>query len=63
MSFLPVNRLPSRLQWMIAYQTLAAGQILFQQHELTQAVFFVESSQVQLVSFTEQQIITDSRKF
>lgn len=53
-----IEQLPPRLQQTLTYQTLAAGQILFQQHESTQAVFIVESGQIRLVSFSEQRIIT-----
>lgn len=58
MQFLTTEQLPINLQQRIVYQILDTGQIIFQQHEPTEAVFVVECGRVRLVSFSEQQIIT-----
>lgn len=55
---LVVSELPLELKSRVTYQELTKDQILFQQGEPTQAVFWVESGRLRLVSFTEQQMIT-----
>ena len=57
---LTMDRLPTDLQQTITHQTLSAGQILFQQGEAARSVFFVESGQMRLVTFTDKQTITYS---
>jgi CRP/FNR family transcriptional regulator len=47
------DQLPSELQALVAVKDLAAGQILFAQREVVEAVFMLESGQIQLVNYTE----------
>lgn len=52
MILLQLNQLPAELQAIVSSKNLAAGQILFAQHELAEAVFIVESGYIGLVSYT-----------
>jgi len=60
MQLLTTAQIPIDLQQQATHRTLAAGQILFQQGEPTQFIFFVEAGQIRLVTFTDQQTITYS---
>lgn len=53
-----IAELPSELQQRIITRELTTGQILFQQGDPTEYMFWVESGRLKLVSFTEQQMIT-----
>lgn len=53
-----ITELPAELQQCVIARELATGQILFQQGEPTEFIFWVNSGQLKLVSFTEQQMIT-----
>lgn len=53
MSFSQITQLPAELQAMVSFKNLAAGQILFAQHEPTEAVFILQSGQIRLVNYTE----------
>lgn len=52
MILLQLNQLPAELQAIVSSKNLAAGQILFAQHELAEAIFIVESGYIGLVSYT-----------
>ncbi len=54
---LTIEEFPPDLQSAITDYELAKDQILFQQGEPTQAIFWVESGRLKLVSFTDQQMI------
>ncbi|MGV2827313.1 Crp/Fnr family transcriptional regulator [Myxosarcina sp. GI1(2024)] len=58
MSLLTVEQLPLKLQQTATHRTLVSGQIFFQQHEATKAVFILETGRIRLVSFSQQQIVT-----
>ncbi len=58
MSVLTTQQLPLDLQQAMTGQTLSAGQLLIQQGEPAQFIYFVESGRIRLVSFTQEQIIT-----
>jgi CRP-like cAMP-binding protein len=58
MSVLTTQQLPLDLQQAMTFQTLSAGQLLIQQGEPAQFIYFVESGLIRLVSFTDEQIIT-----
>ncbi len=58
MSVLTTQQLPLDLQRSMTSHSLIAGQLLIQQGESAQAIYFVESGRIRLVSFTEEQIIT-----
>lgn len=53
-----IKELPPELQQCITEQELTAGQILFQQGEPAECIYWVKSGQLRLVSFTDQQMIT-----
>lgn len=53
MNRLQVNQLPAELQAVVSMRDLAAGEILFAQSEPVEAAFFLESGQIQLVSYTD----------
>lgn len=55
---LTISGLPPMLKTALTQHDLAKDQILFQQGEATQAIFWVKSGRVKLVSFTDQQMIT-----
>lgn len=55
---LAIEELPLDLKSVATYRELAKNQILFQQGEVAEAIFWVESGRVKLVQFTEQQMIT-----
>jgi len=57
---LTLHQLPIEFQQQAIYQTLFAGQILFQQGEFVESIFFVEVGQIRLVTFTDHQTITYS---
>ena len=48
-----LNQLPAELQALLSYQTLAAGQTLFAQHEPATAIFILEAGAIQLLNYTE----------
>lgn len=53
MNFSQLNQLPAELQVIALVKDLAAGQILFSQNEVAEAVFILESGYIQLLSYTE----------
>ncbi|HIK13810.1 MAG TPA: Crp/Fnr family transcriptional regulator [Leptolyngbyaceae cyanobacterium M33_DOE_097] len=55
---LKISELPPTLTTGLTQHDLVKGQILFQQGEAAQAIFWVKSGRVKLISFTEQQMIT-----
>lgn len=55
---LVASELPLELRNRMIHQELAKDQLLFQQGESAQAVYWVESGRLKLVSFIEQQMIT-----
>ncbi|MBD2465233.1 Crp/Fnr family transcriptional regulator [Oscillatoria sp. FACHB-1407] len=55
---LMINELPPVLRRALTYHNLSKNQLLFQQGEPAQAIFWVESGRIKLLSFTDQQIIT-----
>lgn len=55
---LTARELPPVLKNTITYLEVAKGQILFQQQEPAQNIFWVESGRLKLVSFAEEQMIT-----
>lgn len=57
MSIFTLSDLSPGLQERVTYQNLAAGQILYQQGDFAESLFFVKSGRLQLVTFSEQQII------
>lgn len=58
MKLLTPSDLPPDLQQHTTRQSLAAGQILVQQGEAAEQLFWVESGRLRLVSFVGQQMIT-----
>ncbi|MEO1402340.1 MAG: Crp/Fnr family transcriptional regulator [Cyanobacteria bacterium J06635_1] len=57
MSTFTLSQLSPRLREAVKYQDLAPGQILYQQGEAADSLFFVESGRLKLVTFSEQQLI------
>ncbi|MEO0826614.1 MAG: Crp/Fnr family transcriptional regulator [Cyanobacteria bacterium J06642_9] len=55
---LTTETFPPVLQSAVTHHRVAKDQILFQQGEPTQSIFWVKSGRLKLVSFTEQQMIT-----
>jgi len=55
---LKISELPPPLTTGVTQHDLVKGQILFQQGEAAQAIYWVKSGRVKLISFTEQQMIT-----
>jgi len=55
---LTINELPPALKSTLTYHHLSKNQLLFQQGEPTEGIFWVESGRIKLLSFTDQQIIT-----
>lgn len=53
-----VKELPPALRNAATYRELAKDQILLQQGEPAQAIYWVDSGRLKLVSFTEQQMVT-----
>lgn len=53
-----ISELPIELQQCVIPQKLSTGQILFQQGDPTEFMFWVDSGRLKLVSFTEEQMIT-----
>lgn len=53
-----IKELPKELQQCSTPRKLSTGQILFQQGDPTEFMFWVESGRLKLVSFTEEQMIT-----
>ena len=53
MNLAQLNQLPIEIQAIVAIRDLAAGQILFAQHEPSEAFFILESGDIQLLSYTE----------
>ena len=54
---LTIEELPAKLRNAVTYHEIAANQILFQQGEPTQAIYWVESGRLKLVSFTDERMI------
>lgn len=48
------NQFPTELQTIATLKVLAAGQLLFDRHELADAVFILESGHIQLLNYTEE---------
>lgn len=57
MNYLTFAQLPAELQDRATYQDLAAKQILFQQGESANSIYFLLEGQIRLASFTEERII------
>jgi CRP/FNR family transcriptional regulator, dissimilatory nitrate respiration regulator len=53
MNVAQLNQLPVAIQSMVSMRNLAAGQILFAQHEPAEAFFILESGHIQLLNYTE----------
>ena len=53
-----ITELPTELQQRITKQELTTGQILFQEGDSADFMYWVESGQLKLISFTDQQMIT-----
>ncbi len=53
MNLAQLNQLPAEIQSMVAIRDLAAGQILFAQHDRAEAFFILESGHIQLLNYTE----------
>ncbi len=53
MNLLQLNQLPAELQAAASFKVLAAGELLFAQHERAEAVFILESGHIQLLNYTE----------
>ncbi len=53
MNVAQLNQLPVAIQSMVSIRDLAAGQILFAQHEPAEAFFILESGHIQLLNYTE----------
>lgn len=53
MNLSQLNQLPAELQAIASVKALAAGQVLFAQHEQAEAVFVLQSGHIQLVNYTE----------
>jgi CRP/FNR family transcriptional regulator, dissimilatory nitrate respiration regulator len=60
MNVLTLQQLPPELQQSLTTLALTPGQLLIQQGEPAEAIYFLESGRVRLVSFAEEQIITHS---
>lgn len=59
MTRLMLDNLPEELLQLAARRSLGADQILFQQRDRAESIFFLESGQIRLVNFTDQQIINN----
>lgn len=57
MDYLTFDQLPSNLQNCAIYQNIGSKQILFQQGEATNSIYFLIEGQLRLASFTQAQII------
>ncbi|MDJ0568301.1 MAG: Crp/Fnr family transcriptional regulator [Pleurocapsa sp. MO_192.B19] len=57
MNCLTLERLSVELQNRATYQDIAAKQILFQQGETADAIYFLLEGQIRLATFTEERII------
>ncbi len=57
MNYLTFEKLPVELKNRAIYQDIATKQILFQQGETADAIYFLLSGQIRLASFTEERII------
>ncbi|MEM8778017.1 MAG: Crp/Fnr family transcriptional regulator [Cyanobacteria bacterium P01_G01_bin.49] len=57
MSYLTFERLPAELKDQAIYREIAAKQMLVQQGETTDSIYFLLSGQIRLVTFTEEQMI------
>lgn len=58
MAILTLNDLPDFLQQHLSQRILTAGEILLQQGEAAQYLYWLKSGQMRLVSFVNQQMIT-----
>ena len=57
MNYLTFSRLPVELQERASYRDIAAKQILVQQGETADSIYFLLSGQIRLATFTEERII------
>lgn len=57
MNCLTLERLPDELKNRTVYRNIAAKQILFQQGETANAIYFLVEGQIRLASFTEERMI------
>lgn len=57
MNYLTFEQLPTELKNQAIYRDIAAKQILFQQGEVADSIYFLLSGQIRLATFTEEQII------
>jgi CRP/FNR family transcriptional regulator, dissimilatory nitrate respiration regulator len=53
MNGLLINQLPAAFQALVLDKDLAAGQILFNQHDPAEGVFILQSGHIQLLNYTE----------
>lgn len=58
MNILTSQQLPPELQISLTTLSLNPGQLLVQQGEPAESIYFLESGRIRLVSFAEEQIIT-----
>ena len=59
MTRLTLNSLPSRLYAIAKEQTLTSRQILFQQNDIAEAVYFLREGQMRLVNFVGDQVVNN----
>ena len=57
MNYLVFEQLPAKIRNRAAYQDVAAKQIIFQQGESADSIYFLLNGQIRLASFTEERII------
>lgn len=57
MNYLVFEQLPAEIRNRATYQDVGAKQIIFQQGETADSIYFLLNGQVKLVSFTEERII------
>jgi CRP-like cAMP-binding protein len=57
MNYLTFEQLPAELKNRAIYRDIAAKQILYQQGETADSIYFLLSGQIRLATFTEEQII------
>lgn len=57
MNYLTFEQLPANLQSRATYRDIEAKQILVQQGETTDSIYFLLSGQIRLATFTEERII------
>lgn len=59
MTRLTLNSLPSGLQELAKEQALNSRQILFQQNDTAEAVYFLKEGQIRLVNFVSDQVVNN----